>query len=371
MKVCIVGAGNMGLAIASVLSLKEEYDVTVYTKNPFDVTQLVFDDVEKKKKYSHLDINVECNMEKAFCDAKYIICTYPAMLRKQFVKDAEPILKAGMNLVFVPGYGGAEYACVDLMQKGITIVGFQRVPYVARQHDKKNAAVLSRKNTLYIATIPKSKREEVCSDFERMLNIPCVALDEYLAVTLVPSNPLLHLTGLYNVFKDYKDGDCYSKPMMFYEEWNDDTSKLLFQYDDELQEICSKMKPLDLHEVVSLRTHYESSTPEALTKKLKSIPSLYNVVTVPLVENEGKYYPDFNSRMFIEDFPFGIAIIKYFALLTGTKTPAIDLILDFYKDKTGIEYFKSDGTKGKDFEKSGVPGMYGLNTLKKIVEFYQ
>ena len=371
MKVCIVGAGNMGLAMASVLSLKKEYDVTVYTRNPFDVAQLVFNDVERNEEHSKLNINVECDMEKAFCNAEYIICTYPAMLRKKFVKEAERFLQAGMNLVFVPGYGGAEYACVALMRKGVTIVGLQRVPYVARQHDKKNASILSRKKTLYIAAIPKTRAADVCSDFERMLDIPCVALDEYLAVTLVPSNPLLHLTGLYNVFKDYKDGEYYDEPMMFYEEWNDDTSRLLFQYDDELQEICDKMKPLDLHEVVSLRTHYESSTPEALTKKLKSIPSLYNVVTVPLVEKEGKYYPDFNSRMFIEDFPFGIAIIKYFALLTETKTPAIDLILDFYKDKTGIEYFKADGTEGKDFEESGVPGMYGLDSLKKIIEFYR
>lgn len=371
MKICIVGAGNMGLAMASVISMKPDYEVTVFTKHPFDASKLVFNDAENKKEYSNLNISVETNMEKAFKNASYIMCTYPSMLRQRFVAEAESFLEKGMKLAFIPGYGGAEYACKKLIEKGVTIIGLQRVPYVARQENKQIAAVLSRKKKLYIASIPQKSLDAICSDFYKMLDIPCVALQEYLAVTLVPSNPLLHLTGLYHVFKDYKDGEFYEAPMMFYEEWDDSTSRLLFQYDDELQEICNKMSPLDLHEVVSLREHYESATPEALTRKLKSIPSLYNVVKVPLIEKEGKYYPDYSSRMFIEDFPFGIAIIKYFALLTNTATPAIDMILAFYKDKTGIEYFKEDGVPGKNYEDSGVPGLYGLDTLQKVIKFYQ
>lgn len=361
----------MGLAMAAVISMKQHYEVTVYTKHPFNASELVFNDAEKEKQYSNLNITVESEMEKAFENAEYVMCTYPSMLRKAFVSEAEPYLKKGMKLAFIPGYGGAEYVCTELIAKGVTIVGLQRVPYVARQEKKKVASILSRKNTLYIASIPRKSVDIVCDEFYKMLDIPCVALKEYLAVTLVPSNPLLHLTGLYHVFKDYKKGDFYERPMMFYEEWDDSTSRLLFQYDDELQAICHKMAPLDLHEVVSLREHYESTTPEALTRKLKSIPSLYNVVKVPMVEEDGKFYPDFNSRMFIEDFPFGIAIIKYFALLTDTPTPAVDTILAFYRDKTGIEYFKEDGTVGKDYKDSGIPGLYGLNTLQKIIGFYQ
>ena len=371
MKICIVGAGNMGLAMASSISMKSEFEVTVFTKHVFDASSLVFRDVENDKEYSDLKIKVESDMKAAFEGAEYIMCTYPSMLRASFIKEATPFLKSGVKLMFVPGYGGAEYACKELIESGVTVVGLQRVPYVARQEEKKVAQVLSRKNTLYVASIPQAGIESICNDLFQMLDIECVALNEYLAVTLVPSNPLLHLTGLYHVFKNYEPGDYFDKELMFYEEWDDETSRVLFSYDDELQEICRKMSPLDLIEVVSLRIHYESDTPEALTRKLKSIPSLYNVVKVPLELKNGKYYPDFGSRMFIEDFPFGIAIIKYFALLTDTKTPTIDSILEFYKDKTGIEYFKEDGTLGSDYDKSGIPGLYGLDTLPKIVDFYR
>ena len=371
MKITVIGGGNIGLALASEVSLRTNHDVCLYTSKWFDVEQMVFQDVEKGKEYSDLRFRVFTNLEEAIKDADYVFCTYPSFLRQKFIEEARIIIPRDCRLGFVPGYGGAEYCCNELIKEGVTVFGFQRVPYVARQSEKRVSSVMSRKTNLYIASIPKAYAKEICEDIQDMLGIPSTPLSEYLTVTLVPSNPLIHLTGLYHVFKNYKEGGYYDRPMMFYEEWDDSTSEMLFAYDDELQEICRKMRPIDLSGVVSLRIHYESPTPQALTKKLKSIPSLYEVVTVPLKETDGKYYPDFDSRMFIEDFPFGIAIIKYFALLTGCNTPTIDKILDFYKEKTGICYFEEDGTPGKDFCYSGAPGVYGLDTLEKIVQFYK
>lgn len=370
MKICIVGAGNIGLVSACTLALHGEHDVVVYTHNEFDVSNLVFEDAENGKEYSNLDFKVETDLKKALANTDYIICTYPAFLRKDFIQEIKPICPKDCKIGFFPGYGGAEYMCKDLIDEGVTVFGLQRVPFVARQSNKQIASCLSRKDTIYISSIPKNKTEEICKDLEKLFDIPAVALDEYLAVTLVPSNPLLHLTGLYNVFKDYKPGDSYDSQLMFYAEWNDETSELLLDYDAELQEICSRMKPLDLREIVSLRTYYESPTAEAMTKKLKSIKA-FEVVQVPLIEKDGRYYPDFNSRMFLEDYPYGIAIIKYFAILTGVKTPAIDKILKLYDDLQGVCYFNEDGSPGKDFKNSGIPANYGLSDLESIIEYYR
>ena len=107
-----------------------------------------------------------------------------------------------------------------------------------------------------------------------------------------------------------------------------------------------------------------------MTKKLKSIKA-FEVVQVPLVEKEGKYFPDFNSRMFLEDFPYGIAIIKYFGILTDVETPAIDKILKFYEYVQGICYFNEDGTPGKDFANTGIPANFGLSDLESIINYYR
>ena len=368
--ICVVGAGNIGLALACSLSLSEKNHVTVYSKTDFDVSGMVFQDKETGKEYTDLKFDVTGDPRAALEYSDYIFCTYPAFLRNKFINEVKDHILPGTKIGFVPGYGGAEYACSPLLEKNVTVFGLQRVPFVARQENKKVSSVISRKDKLFLASIPKHKTNALCREIEDLLGIPTVPLKEYLSITLAPSNPLLHLTGLYNVFKDYKPGMSYDRQLMFYEEWNDDASRLLFQYDEELQKICNSIQELDLEDVVSLKEYYESPTPEAMTRKLKSIKA-FEVVKVPLVKENDKYYPDLNSRMFIEDFPFGIAIIKYFAVLTKVETPAIDTILQFYERLTGISYFQADGSLGKDYKNSGIPYNYGLETLEEIIDFYK
>ena len=196
-------------------------------------------------------------------------------------------------------------------------------------------------------------------------------LKEFLAVTLVPSNPLLHTSGAYGVFKDYQPGDTYPEQLMFYEQWNDDTSRFLLAYDDELQAICRALAPLDLSEVVSLREYYESPTPEAMTRKLKSIRA-FEAVKVPLSPTEdGTFLPNWNDRMFTEDYPFGVAIIKDIASMVGVQTPTMDTLLDFYRAQTGTSYLNADGTSSKDAGASAMPRNFGLTDKEAFIEFYQ
>lgn len=367
MVVCIVGAGNIGLGMAGVIALTGRHEVRVYTRSPFDVNDFVLYDAEADQEHSGLPVTSYTSLEEAVKGADYVFCTYPAFLRKAFVEELTPYAVPGMRIGFVPGYGGAEYMCADLIRKGVEVFGLQRVPFVARQEGKKRAAVLSRKKELFVASIPAKSLQSVCDDLFDFLGIPCTPLREYMAVTLAPSNPLLHLTGLWNVFRNWHEGEVFETPLKFYEEWNDETSEMLLRYDDELQEICRKL-PNDMSEVVSLREYYESPTAEAMTKKLKSIKA-FEVVEVPLEKTSEGYVPDFNSRMFVEDYPFGIAIIKYFAVMTDTQTPAIDEILALYERLTGTCYYEGS-REGKDIALSGVPSNYGFKSVSEVFDFY-
>lgn len=369
MKICIIGAGNMGLVMAGAIAVQGKHEVVIYT-NKSVPSDFCFEDCENDKTYNNLEIKCMSDLGQAVDKADYIFCTYPAFLRNKFVAECNNYVKAGTKLGFIPGYGGAEYACKDMIDRGVIVFGLQRVPYIARQEQRKTAHLWSRKKELFVGSIPKKYTSDICNDLEELLSIPCSPVEEYLSVTLTPTNPLIHLSGLYIDFKDYHEGEYYDRQLMFYDEWNDETSKILIDYDEELQRICHNIDNLDLHEVMSLKDYYESHTVEAMTKKLKSIEA-FKVVKVPLVCKDNKYYPDWNNRMFTEDFPFGIAVIKYFAVLTETKVPTIDKILKFYKEKTGICYFNDDDSFGKDIENTGVPALYGLDTLEKITDFYK
>lgn len=370
MKVTIVGAGNMGLAMTAYMAIRHKAEITLFTGKTIE--SLYLNTVEQES-LEHADgFIVTSDSKRAFSSADIIFVTYPAFLRKKFIEQNQQYIKADVYLGFVPGYGGAEYACTEMLDRGVNIFGFQRVPYVARaQQDEKGmtASILSAKKELFVGAIPASRTDIIANIVEQLLDIPVKRLREYLAITLAPSNPLLHITGLYNVFKDYKRGQEYSSPMKFYEEWNDDTSKLLFKYDEELQKICSHLAPLDMSEVVPLPVYYESPTPEAMTRKLKSIEP-FTKVMVPLKKENGGFIPDLSSRMFVEDYPFGVCIIKDFALLLGVKTPTVDMLLDFYEELSGHKYFNNDRSYTDEIKNTGIPRINGLDSKEELIKFY-
>ena len=95
------------------------------------------------------------------------------------------------------------------------------------------------------------------------------------------------------------------------------------------EELCDII-PLDLHAVMSLREYYESQTPEAMTRKISGIKA-FKGLTSPMVECEGGWMPDFNSRYFSTDFPYGLKLIKDLAVVYGVKTPNIDIVWKWYE----------------------------------------
>lgn len=369
MKISIVGAGNMGLALIAYLSNKS-YDVTLFTNRKVECLSLY--DAENEITTPVSSFKVSGDPYTTLYQADIILCTYPAFLRKKFVEQYGRGLKKGCCLGFVPGYGGIEYACKPLIDRGVTIFGLQRVPYVARAQTDGTAyiaGILSKKTQLYTAAIPYSNTSAIADTLEQLLDIPCTALKEYLAITLAPSNPLLHITGLYGAFHGLKQGQAYTGSTGFYTEWNDETSKILFQYDAELQEICRKMTGFDLSEVVPLPIYYESETPAKMTQKLKRIKA-FEAVKVPLKQTEDGLIPDLSSRMFVEDFPFGVCVIKDFANMTHTDTPIVDMMLDFYHQLSGITYINPDGSYSEEMKATGIPSLFGFSSPQSLSEFY-
>lgn len=374
MKIVIVGAGNMGMTMLSTITLSRKHTVVLYTEKPAGCfSPLFFRNVEKEITCEVDGFVVDSNTEAVFSDADLVFCTYPAFLRPQFVDKVAPFLKCGAMLGFVPGYGGIEYRCKPLIEKGVIVFALQRTPYVARSEVSSQegtvASVLSSKKMLFVGAIPAKQTETVTGIVEQLLEIPATPIRNYLAITLTPSNPLLHITGIYNVFGHAEPDHVYPEQLYLYTEWTDETSDILFRYDAEVQEICRRLAPMDLSEVVSLPIYYESDTPAKMTRKLKSIKA-FEVVKVPLKPCEGGYVMNLDSRMFREDFPFGVCILKAFALMTASETPVIDMMLEFYTRVSGKKYFDSNGGFAELIQQTGIPQLVGLDTPEKIREFY-
>lgn len=362
--IVVVGAGNIGLSLVSYISIYKKCSITLFTNKKIEKLKLL--EVDKGTEQWTPRINVTNNPE-VLSKANYILCTYPAFLRKEFIENYGQYITKSTKLGFIPGYGGTEFFCKNLIEKGIVIFGLQRVPYVSRA-DSNKATIFSKKKELYLSTIPSKYAKEVSRDMSNFLDITSIPLKNYLAVTLTPTNPIIHIAGLWGAFRNYDNNKGYQGKLGFYDQWDDETSKILFEYDHEVQSICNHLKSFDLSEVISLPTYYESKTPRDLTKKLKSIES-FKIVKVPIKSEQGKLVIELENRMFSEDFPYGIVIYKDIARLLHLKTPTIDSLLRFYEFLSGVRY---DFWKNSEsLNHTGAPSINGLDTIDKLINFYK
>ena len=276
--IAVIGGGNIGTQFACVCAAKG-YRVSVLSSKPelYSGTLEVVDEYEKVttgKLYK-----VSADMGEAIEGCHVIFVTLPAFMLRQTADRMLPYIKADMNICVLPGTGGAEFAFRECIKAGATLFGLQRVPSVARlEQYGRRVRCEGLRNELCLASIPGSKAEELAAFMSDLWGIPCVALPNYLSVTLTPSNPILHTTRLRTLFADYEEGKVYDRNPLFYGEWSDASSELLIACDGELQEMLGLMDKMDLSNVRSLKIHYESDTVEAMTKKLSGISSRISTV---------------------------------------------------------------------------------------------
>lgn len=331
MRVTIVGAGNVGTQLA-VHCAERGCEVTFFTSRPGQIHHTL-QIVDQDGQVTHQGtIRTTTNdPEQAFFRADLILITVPAMLMQQYAGLIRPYTRPGVRIGLVPGTGGGECAFRCCMEKGAVVFGLQRVPSVARLvKPGRTVRAIGYRNELFAAAFPRSETGSCCALIEFLLGIPTLPLPNYLTITLTPSNPVLHTTRLYCLYRDYHPGVVYPSVPLFYEDWDLETSELLLQCDDEVQSLCRKLDRFDLSFVRSLRVHYESRTPDAITKKISGIPG-FKGLTSPAVPVDGGYIPDFCSRYFTADFAFGLVILAQIADLAVMDAPCMKMLLSWYR----------------------------------------
>lgn len=358
MNITIVGGGNVGTQFA-VHCAKKQHRVIIHTSKPecFHKHLCVVDKTGATIHEGDI-IGATSDAEKAFSEADVIFVTVPAFCMEDVSDVIYPYVKKGVKIGLIPGTGGGECAFGKCLKKGAVLFGLQRVPSVARlaEYGKSVCATGYRKE-LHAAALPHHNSEEVREIISHIFDMPCLALPNYLNLTLTPSNPILHTARLRTLFKDYQEGVAYDSVPLFYEGWDDEASELLFACDDEVQKICTALDNFDLSYVKSLRIHYESETPEQLTGKISSIQSLKGLKT-PTIAVDGKYIPDLLSRYFVADFAYGLEILIQIADLVGVQAPYMKEIMSWY-DEIALVKRKFCFTD------------YGINNITDFIEWYK
>lgn len=370
MNITILGAGNIGTLVAGELT-KRGNKVTIYTRDKSRwKDEITVYDKDTELEYKYKPYKITEDIKEAVCDANIIFVILPAFAIKDVINKAEKYIKKDTLVGFYPGTGGVEFVSKDLIAKGCTIFGTQRVCSVVRLKKYGEYVVTAgKRKEMFLATIPHDKAQEVSKLFEELFEVKTYPLPNYLSVTLTPSNPILHPSRLYNIYKDYKKGKVYDKIPLFYEDWTDNSSKLLIACDEELHNILKKIN-LDTKDVKPLLEHYESTNYKEMTNKIHSIQS-FKGITSPYVEVENGFIPDLDNRYFTADIPYGLVIIKAFALICNVITPSIDMVLEWYQNIMNKEYIDlNNGKLGKDSKDLNLPQLYDIETIEDIENYY-
>ena len=235
------------------------------------------------------------------------------------------------------------------------------MPYVARLHSKDS--VYGYKKPQIACSAINGDTARICKIVEEIFEIPCESVRNYLSISLTPSNPILHTSRLYALFRDKT---AFKSQIKFYASWDDFSSQILIDLDRELEKIAENFGINH----TTIRTHYNAHSVESLTAKISSITSLKNIES-PLKKCDDVYVIDKDSRYFSEDFPFGLCVLRGFAEIAQVETPTMDKVLQWYQGLFGVEYFDENGVfNGKDLDKSGIPQNFGLRTKSDIMKFY-
>lgn len=322
MKICICGGGSLGHVCAGVLASAPDMEVNLLTGHPERwQSSLVVTDPEGKTYRGQLSkISADAAEVIPGCDG--VFCCLPGFAIAPVLEQIAPYLGARTWVGAVVSSTGFFFAAHRLLPSGTALFGFQRTPFIARVKTYgQEACLLGYKKCVSIAVEHTAEKEEMRRLVERLFLTPTSLLNNYYEASLTNSNPILHTGRLYAMWKGREEA-VFPQPIGFYREWTVEASRTILDMDREFMTLLDRL-PVDKRHIPSLLEYYESTDAESLTRKIVSIPA-FRPIVAPMRQIAGGWVPDFSSRYFTEDFPYGLRIIKELAERQGVSTPVID-----------------------------------------------
>ncbi len=330
-KITICGGGALGHVCIGFLSSQENISVDLLTNHPAKWCHVISVKDANGKVFNGCLGRISSNPQEVIPDADVVILCLPGFLIKQTLKQIKPYLSEKTVVGTIVSSTGFFFFAHEVFGEKNKLFGFQRVPFIARVVEYgKTANLLGYKSSLNIAVENIDNCEEFRTFIENLFNTPVNLLQSFYEACLTNSNPILHTGRLYSMWHNW-DGKPYDHCILFYKEWTEDAAQWLIDMDAEFMRLLEKL-PMNQKSIPSLLEYYESTDAKSLATKLSSIKA-FETIKAPMKEVENGWVPDFESRYFTEDFPFGLRFIVDLAQKHGVDTPKIDVVYEWGMEK--------------------------------------
>ena len=321
MNICICGGGNLGHVCAGFLA-NRGHQVSILTTKP-ELWSSELEIVAPDGNFVGKLASVSSEPSEVIPQAGMVLICLPGFaIHNELVKIKQHLSKNCIVGTIVSSTGFF-FEAFKVLPKDTALFGFQRVPFISRTIEYgKKAELKGYKETLSVAIEQTDAKEPIRKQLEQLFEKPVTLLDSYYEVSLSNSNPLLHPSRLYTMWKDWESEIVYPRNPQFYAEWTLEASVLLIQMDEEFQNLLNilGLKPGSIPTVLD---YYESTDAKSLTNKLHNIKAFQDIYS-PMKEVPGGFIPDFTSRYFTEDFPYGMRFIIETAKKQNIEIPTIE-----------------------------------------------
>ena len=326
--ICICGGGSLGHVVAGYLAATKPVKVNVLTQRPERWSrEIVVDTPDGRVLHGGLNV-VSSDPAEALSGVDVVLLCLPGFAIRDELIKIRPYLNKDTYVGSVFSSTGFFFEAMQLLDEDLPLWGFQRVPFIARTEEYGHSAhLLGYKSAHNIAVERCDDKEGFRALIESLFDAPVTLLSNYYEASLTNSNPLLHTSRLYTMFGGENEGRVFPRMILFYEEWTVEAAQLLIDMDEEFFTILRYL-PVSEGYLPRILDYYESHDAESLARKLSSIQG-FKGITSPMKETAEGWVPDFASRYFTEDFPYGLRYIWELAHQLNIDVPYIDKVYNW------------------------------------------
>lgn len=324
--VCVLGAGNGGLATAAHLSL-EGHEVRLFNRTFGKIEPIIQSGGITVKGILGERIAtprlVTPSIEEAILGAEIILVVVPAIGHAYYSKIIAQHLKDGQLVVLIPGStGGALHVANNLRANGcktdLLIAETNTLTYASRTDNVAEVTIYNIASNIMLGVLPSRHTQKVLERFHQIYP-GVVPATNVLESSLTNLNAIIHPPGmiLNAGWIERTKGAFY----YYYEGTTPAVADLMQRLDDERLEI---MAALGFTQVPFIKRFFEAGY---TTQQAVSQNSIYKAMQESEPNRWLRSPGTLFHRYLEEDVPFGLVPMTEIAKRLDVKTPTMDTVI--------------------------------------------
>lgn len=386
-QVCLV-AGSKGTHMnVAWIGSQDKFTINVFTRRPeiFQGKQVIgtYANIPGKTLHGKINLASSCPM-RCSKGTKVFIISSPVNVQETLLRQLKPFIEEGAYVGSVFGQGGFDLIASnvlgdDIQKKNLTIFSLFNIPSTCTVPEQgKRVVIIGPKSYLAVCSYPLSKLESTARLVENLWGTRTLRIPNFLNIMLTPGNQIIH-TGRIMALYNNQQPKVIDEVPFFYTTLGDLAADNMDRLSNEIQiikhKILSLYPRLDLNAVMPLGERIISQYGDMVKDRtnLRTIFTSntgYRLMKVPMVQQDGGYMVNVNARIFTEDIPFGLCVLKGVAELLNLETPFITAAIEWHQKLMGKQFVVDGKLNSAEIHETGAPQRFGFTTIEQLIDHY-